>query len=535
MRRVVLIFAAVVNFIPARAEWANRFDPVLLIQGEYRRDTIDYDETEREFYREKVGLTFSRLSSVSLAHVCIGKEREHRFTWNIAATDISPYFKCMLGNFHVNFGTGLMVGKKRGISPDLFSRRFIISRGEPYMPCTSGNPLYSFRGAAATGVYAFAEMTLSVGAFFSFKNRFADSGIYQDDRTNISFNTIASRTAKDYRHAEPVQINDYGCSVDCKAGEHISIQCYFIYTNIRRDSHDIVWNYDSRGFLSYGDKAFYGYGLYAHYRDDYILIFCELGMPGRIVEYEWKKRKTIGDFGVAYGFSFRHPAFRLSLTGKNTGKQFYSPYSSGHGYAENAWSAELSVIPFPKLSLSAGFFSEKKISPSYNETYLPHNRREQVSIAYRLPHKGVVRMQFYCLRKEKQYGHEQYLQLRASVRYFINGSILLSLSGKAQKRNRKNYSTSAEAGLGFTIWNFATIALHYSRFFISGENYLYSAMSPCQGSITPGRFIKSSSNVAVGTITVRYKETALSARYEHQFTRSGTIQHRIEFFGKCLL
>lgn len=535
MRRAILIIAAVANFLPARAEWINRFNPGLLIKGEYRRDTIDYDETEREFYREKIRLNFSRLSSINLAHVCIGQAREHRFTWNIAATDISPYFKCMLGNFHINFGAGLMVGRKKGISPDLFSRRLIISRGKPYMPCNSGNPLYSFRGAAAAAALTFAEISLSCSAFFSFKNRFADSGLYADDRTGNSFNTIASRITRDYRHTEPVEINDYGCSIDLMAGEHMSIQCYFIYTNIRRDSHDILWNYAARGLLSYGDKAFYGYGLYAQYRDDYILIFFELGMSNRIVEYGWKKRKTIRDFGITYGFSFRHPAFRLSLTGKNTGKQFYSPYSSGHGYAENAWTAELTIIPFPKLSLAAGFFSEKKIYPSYNETYLPHNRREQISIAYRLPHKGIVRMQFYCLRKEKQNGHEQYLQLRTSVQYFINGSILLSLSGKAQKKDGKNYSLSAGTGLGFTIWNFATIMFHYSRFFISRENYLYSAVSPCQGSITPGRFIKSSSNLAVGTITVRYKETALSVRYEHQFVLSGTIQHRIEFFGKCLL
>ena len=535
MRRAFLIIAVLANLFPARAEWKNRFMPEILVQGEYRRDPLDYDDTVREFFREKIRLFFSKESSANLAHLCIGSTREHRFTGNIAAMDISPYFGCILGNFYINFGAGLLAGRKKGISPDLFSRRLIISREKPYIPCNSGNPLYCFQGIAATVSYSFAETALSLSSFFSFRNRYADSGLYGVERTDSSFNSIVYGINKDYRHTEAVAINDYGTSLDLKFGDHFSAQGYFIYSDIRRNNKTILWNYNDRAPLSYGDKAFYGLGLFAQYRDDYIVVFVELGMPHRVVLYEGGRNKTISDYGLTYGLAFRHPVVYLSLTGKNSGKKFFSPYSSGQGYAENAWMAELSVSPFKGLLLGAGFFLEKKISPSYNETYLPHARREQGRVQYRLPHRGFVQIKFYRLEKGKRRGTERYLQLKPSMKYFVNGSILLSLSGKVQKKSGKDYSASLDTGIGFTVWNFITIMLYYSRFFISGDNYLYSTVSPYQGTITPGSFIKVSSNLAVGKITARYKEAVFSIKYEHQFIGRRSMQYRIEFFGKCLL
>jgi hypothetical protein len=223
------------------------------------------------------------------------------------------------------------------------------------------------------------------------------------------------------------------------------------------------------------------------------------------------------------------------VTGKNTSKTFYSPYSSGNGSAENAWMANMSVIPLKKLTIGVGFFGERKISPGYNESYLHSARLEKAYLQYRLQTRGRVLLKFIHLENRKQSGIERYLQLVSSVKYYINNSVLLSLSGKAQKKDSGSYSASVNTGIGFTMWNYITFMMYFSRYFISNKNYLYSTIVPNTDAINLGSFIKTSSNAVTGKISARYKEAVISVRYEHQFFEGRSLQHRVELFGRCLL
>jgi hypothetical protein len=535
MHRAVLIFAALANSFLAHGAEKNRFFPELMVRGEYRRDTLDYDDVEKQFFREKISLFFAKKSSLNLAHIYIGAAKEHRFTWNMAVTDISPYFKCVIGNYHVNFGAGLIAGKKTGISPDLFSKKLVVSRNDLFMPCDSGNPLYSYLGAAAVGSYSFTHVSVALSPFFSYKNRYAGNEIYVSGRTAESFNTILYRSAGDYRHSEPVEINDYGCAAEIRIGDHGMIQSYLIYTTIRRNKQNVLWDYTDRGIQNGAENGFYGYGLFAQYRDGYIIIFFESGISNRIVRFESGKRTTVRDYGIMGGLKFRHPVFYLSVTGKTTGKNFYSPYSSGNGYAENAWIANLSTTPVRLLTLGGGIFAEKKLSPGYRETRLLCNMREKAYILCRLPQKGALKIQFNHLRMEKQPRTERYVQLKPSLSYYILGSILLSLSGKAQKKNGAFWSFSLHSGTGLIFFNCITIILYYSWFFISKNNYLYSMIAPYRESITPESIIKNTSQAVTGKISARYKDAVLSVRYEYRFFNGKSIHHRVELFGKCLL
>ncbi len=534
MRRAFLIAAALAYAFQIQASEKSRFRPELQVQGEYRRDVLDYDEVEKQFTRERATLAFGRKSAVNLTHVYIGASGENRFTGNVTVRDFSEIFNSVVGNYYINFGAGLLVGKKRLLSPDLFSRKLIMSMADIFSPCNSGNPLFCFQGIASSLSFSFSRISLSLSSFLSIKSRYTGNQAYLSDQSEFSFNSIITRTRKDYRHAEPVEINDYGGAVETRIGDRFLLQNYFIYSDMRRNKNSLIWNFSERGALASADKAFYGCGVYACYHDEYITIFCEFGIPNRKVWHEGGRITLVRGYGAAYGIRFRHPVCRLSLSGKNTDRAFCSLYSSGNGYAEHAFMADVSIDPLKQLTIGAGFLGENKISPGFNETFLSRRKRETAFLIYHLAHKGRVLLKLNYLTNEKRFGSDHFLQFYSSIKYYVLNSILLSLSGKIQKKAGRVVSGSIHPGIGLTLWNCVSIFIYYSRYFIAGDNYIYSAVSPIPGSISPGTFIKASSNSLLAKISVRYKELVFSVRYEHRFSGKNSIQNRIELYGRCL-
>ncbi|MBN2161008.1 MAG: hypothetical protein JW807_16575, partial [Spirochaetes bacterium] len=439
MRRLALTIALLLSSIHAAAIEEPGSGPVLRLAAEYRQDAIDYDDVEKTFFRETARLDFGA-SSARITHVHIGRTKENRFTWNILLRGISPHFDCIIGHYVLNFGAGLLAGRKRAVSPDLFSRRLVLSRSAPYTPCSSGNPLYSFRGAAAQISMDLRGVLISLCGFFSFRDRYARTDRYHNNYTGSSFNSILARTEKDYRYSEPAELYDYGCTLLLRLCEHFTLQPYFLYTALRRtNGAALTWSYGDHG-VPMGEKGFYGYGIYLEYRDDYITIFCEAGFPRTIRSSIAGYTRTVGDYGILYGLEFRHPACAISFSGKGTGKNFYSPYSSGKRYAERAWMADIAVRPARGLSLGAGFFGEKQVAVNGYQTLRPFNRREHLFIKYGSPSEGSAMITFKCLEKETKNGIERTLRLAPSAKIFIMRSILLRASGAAQRDRSGNYS-----------------------------------------------------------------------------------------------
>ncbi|OHD66660.1 MAG: hypothetical protein A2176_05190 [Spirochaetes bacterium RBG_13_51_14] len=534
MHRSTLIGAALLCCSPAYAAEPIWSDPELSIQAEYRQDTLDYDDVEKKFCSEKARLSFGK-SSASFTHVYINATGEHRFTWNLTISGIPPYFDCILGHYYANFGAGLLVGRKRALSSDQFSRRLIVSRGSPFLPCSSGNPLYSFHGAAAGFTVPVGGISLSVRGFVSFRNRFARNDAYAPDSTGNSFNSILGRLQKDFRYSEPVEINDYGSVVDLRISEHFFLQSYFLYAGIRRAvNRSFLWNYGDGG-LPLGEKAFYCFGFFFQYRDDYITLFIELGFPNKVLSTPAGMTRSVRDFGILYGLTFRHRACELSFAGKNTGNNFYSPYSSGVSHAETACAIGIRIRPLPELCLGCGFFGEKKISSAANQSYLPSIIREQVFFKYGAARKGSVSARLSFVEQEKKTGIDRYIQIKSSAKIYAKKSVLFSFSGTAQRKGDGRYSGSINAGTSLCMLRYLTVTLFYSRFFIGRDNPLYTSISPRPNSITPGMLVKATSHMATCRLTARYHDVRISARYQHQFTGTGSRQYRIEVSAGCIL
>lgn len=505
-----------------------------MIGAEYRQDALDYDNVEKRFFRESARLTFGK-SSVSFTHVNVGMTRENRFTWNICLRGLSPYFECIAGNYYANFGAGLLVGRKMALSPDLFNRTLAVSRGISFSPCSSGNPYFSFQGIAAGAMYTTENFAVSLHGFYSFRNRFVRNDRQFPDITGTSLNSILTRTKKDYRYSEPVEINDCGFSFMMKITGHLTLQSYYIYTFIKRTSNSyLLWNIDTT-MVPGGEKKFYGYGFYFQYRDDYILIFFDLCFPNRVISSTAGVSKTVRGYGMIYSLAFRHRACSLSFVGKITDKNFYSPYSSGKSYPETASTIGISTRLLKHLTLGCSFFIEKNIIPSANEQYLRFTRRGQLFLKYISTMKGSCSIRLTGAEVVKKNGKERHVRLMASSKFFIVKSILLTGGGTMLRNGSGRYSGSLSIGTRFTLFNYISLHVRYSRYFMAPGSVIYAAASRPADSIGRSMDIRSSSHILAGGLEARFTGCRLSVEYLHQFAGELTIKSRVEASAICLL
>jgi len=505
----------------------------LEMQAEYRRDVLDYDDREKNFTREKIRLGFGE-SFADVTHVYVGEDRGHRFTGSLALRGITPYFDCVAGHYYANFGAGLIAGKKTYASPDPFTRGPILTRGAPFTPCTGGNPLYCFQGLAGGFIIPAGPVSLSVRGFFSYRDRFVRNDIYLPDVTGTSFGSIIARREKDYRYSEPVVISDYGCVIELCIAERLLLQGYFIHSGISRTTgRSLLWNYGDRHLLL-GEKTFYAYCFFSQYRDDYIRIFLEAGIPSRVMTTVSGKRAVLRDYGLVYGLSFSHGACAISFTGKNCGNDFYTPYGAGGSHAESSWLAGVAVRPLRGLALEGSFYAEKKKSSGSALSYLPFIKRERIRIRYAVPRVAYCSLGATALQEEKKNGRQRALQIRAAAGIYILKSILISASGTAQRAEDGRWSGSLRAGASFCMLRFVSLSFSYSRFFISGGGPLYTPAASGRNSISTGRYVSESSHVADCTLSVRYRGCRLSTRYRCEFTGSRPLKHRVEVSGRAV-
>lgn len=530
MRRIAIIVIMILTAVAGSPLDMNSLAPRLTLHGEYRQDALDYDNADKRFIRDSASLAFGQ-SSVNFTHINVAPNNENRFTWNISIRGLTPYFESIVGNYYANFGAGMVVGKKSAVSPDLFSRTLAASRGRPFAPCNTGNPYFCFQGITAGFICPLSQCTLSLHGFYSFKNRYVKIDRMQQDATGTSLSSILIRTRPDFRYSEPVVIQDAGCAIMARALDHLSIQSYFIHTSIKlSSSKDFFWNYSARDVPT-AEKKFFAYGVYFQYQDDYILVFLDCAFTNRVITSAVYGTRTVRGYGFMYSLAFRHPRCTVSFTGKQTDKNFYTPYGSGKNYPEIAVVAGLSLRPWKYCAVGGSFFSEKNPVPSRNEEYLRVSRREKVFVRAGVPLKGTVSFTALFAEETTKGGNKVYHQLRSSARIYILKSILFSMSGMMQKKNSSVYSGSLNGGLSFTLFYCLTLRIRYSHFFIAPRDSLFATVSRPAGSIRNDMPVANDSDLVSGALSIRLNGIRISAEYFHQFHGARTIQNVIEASG----
>ena len=499
---------------------------------EYRQDAIDFDSAEKKFFRERVGILPSEKSSFNFSYLRTEKS-DDRYTWNLVLGDVVRSSEFIIGNYYENYGAGLILGKKSSPDFDPFSSGIIISREKTFTPCKSGNPYFCFNGISAVCKKKFSGLIFSVNPFVSVRYRHINDDDAEAGKTDQNLSTLTTKIDKKPGAGEPVKIMDAGMMLGLSKNEHFKSEAYFFHTDIVSHSgEEVLLNY-TRGYdCFYAEKDYSAMGLYCRYEDDCVKLFFEIGIPRRTIRTE-QGTKTAGDAAVLYGMRYRNNAFCLSIKGKETGNDFYSPYSSGYCGPEKTFMIYSHARLTQNILLGAVLINQNKL---YGET-APSSiavNKEKIFLMYRFSDIEKITLALRRLEENSGTGVSEKIQYKFHCRKKISECIHITLKGIVQDSNRDEISWLAGIGLRCTIRNIVFFSCGYERYEISGKNYLYSASAPFPDSITRGFFAYETMNVITAKLSCRYGGNFFLAGYGVRFAGEKILQHRMELLCRVL-
>jgi len=502
------------------------------IQSEFRHDTLDGDTRERQFFREKVTIFFSQESKLHCAYVYLDHEDSRRFTWSLVLRDISPVASLFVGYYYVNFGKGLLIGRKRILNPDTFAQEKRRPGDKSFSPCMSGNPFFAFHGAALSYYERFEHVNISMNCFYSSKKRFIDDLSYDQGSTTRRINTIEYETERNSRYSQPVEVITHGSECILHVIDLIHVGMHYVYTDISSFSGKKI-SWESRKDGENGMSNLIGYGLHIQYRDDYTEIFIEKDITVRDNNREnrYGVRNTIGS-GMIYGLIFSNSFMRTALIMKNTEGEYNAPYGSTIGVdcPEKMILFDMTTKPFSRVKLGSSVSYERKKSIDQRVYNRPVMRKERIFLAYS---NTIIRKLMLSFRRVEE--RREFVQKRFQVRsgsaigFWKYGSFLFSTT--YQIGNHLGASKLYTAGIQIQAAPFFKSVAYYGRAEVSEDNEIYAVLSPMRSSNVPGIFLRQHSQIIVVKAECKYRSFLVSMRTFYQFGSQGVIHRRFEIYG----
>jgi len=503
-------------------------DRTLILQAEYRRDSVDYDERVRDFTREKIFLALNRDCFLHFARIAVHHDHEQRFTWNLVMKD-APEGMCLYaGNYAVNFGSGMAVGKKRYVSPDPFTGKLVVSRDRAFSAVKSGNPAGSFSGLACGYSIPRPDFTISINFFASVRERCAPADECESGRLKSSLNTLAMRVVSPPDYTGHVYIRDFGLMTEFSLWGCADMQVYACHTWISGTGmRRMLADWDGER----GDRSVSCYGIFFQYSDDCIRFFIECARPvRRLINIEGSEITT-GDWGCTGGVKFRHPVVISAVTAKAAGRDFFAPHASGEQYPERAWDFTNIFIFSGKLRSGVALSGEKRMVPARCNDEIPSERRESVLIRYRLKRGGGVNLDIGRVTSEENGDSLQRKRARAGIKLRVSEHVRASVSTRVQEDT--SGARSYRAGAALTVESSCLQArVDCSGYYIGGRNYIYTRVFPMRDSVTPGCFVKETCCVFTARLTLSLDQVLLSCRAQLCRNSSGFAEKRLELLGR---
>jgi hypothetical protein len=507
------------------------------IQSEYKKDTIDYSDITKYYYRERFTVLFSRESALNLSCIYLNQEKDYKYTWNIVLNDISSNFSIITGNYFTHFGSGLLIGKKRIYDPDIFA--FRINENDSaefkpaFTPCNTGNPVFAFNGLGNSFRWELNEAKFAFNAFYSIKERFIDDESYESNGIDSTIDTLDTKTKSEYNHTEPVEIHTRGTMLSVLLLNCLLFESYYLHTDICSSyKKEFLWEHNERRDMSKGISELNGYGFFSEYRDAFFnaLIDGTLTQKKSITD-EFKSKNEYG-YGLLYKLRFTPPFLKMTITGKEVNGSFYSPYASsiGEDYPESAWFFDAEIKPYANLRLASKISSQKKTATSPDDNEIPVIKKEIASIEYSLGH--LENFEIAVRRRERTDEKKEVKeQILITTDLAITKFFKTSLAASYNWLDRNHESKIHEGGFLIIPAKGIKINLTYISAYISGNNSIYTVTSPLKDSSTPGFYITQNSGVIVFKSEIKIEGIFLSGRYFHQFNKSGTLHTRLEFYA----
>ncbi len=448
-------------------------------------------------------------------------------------SDISPCFKVITGNFNINYGVGLIIGKKRYISPDPFISSLRAEYSRNFVPANSGNPSLSFYGVGSVFMFKRGIFEFSVNSFLSGRRRFIKSKYYESGAIESSLSSISQRYKKDPDYTEPVLLNDRGSMFKAALFGIVTLEAFFFETFIEDQSQrKIFWgNFSNDPFIR-GIGKYFTSGLFLQFRDDYISLFCESGKTFKKIIYDNNRTGSIEGYGFIYGIKFKNRRAGISFIGKNTTREFYAPYSSGRSYPVRSWLFNSAVRPADRLKAGTSFSSEKKLISGNSNECLPSVRMEKYFLKYTFNKRGAIKLSYNFLKRDSggEISGKKRFKGSADLKlYFVK---LLFLA--ANQRSQRASSWEATWGIFLKLYKSISLKCIYSRFFITEGNPIYADNYKDSSYLSSGSSVDRSVNRFSASIEYKEGSRKFSLRYEKFFAGRKSLRRRLEFSGKMI-
>ncbi|HNX60663.1 MAG TPA: hypothetical protein PKK43_16285, partial [Spirochaetota bacterium] len=320
------------------------------VSAEYRHDILDVEEEETDFYRFKGSVSGSKYTGAFAAAAWIPDDRRKTYTFSFIAADPSLPVSITGGDYNVQFGSGLLIGHGRPYNPDPFQKEAFLYDESGIKPATSGSQSSSFRGIALS--HSFYE-SLSATVFCSRALRY-----YSGGDSSSSIGTLLSRPDKEGKNTEPVYLRSCGGMISFSRDLIITTISGFHTDLISPSGKRILWAVSDEGG---GYRSSSGGSFYSAYNDGVIRAYIDIALSSS--EYDTSGKDTrINDKAFQTEAELRKESFALRLAGKNTGKDYYSPFFApiGSKSPSNSFFCEATISPLESFSLSSDAAIEKK-------------------------------------------------------------------------------------------------------------------------------------------------------------------------------
>lgn len=531
---LILILAGPVLLPALPTSAAASTAPDILLEGEYRRDTMDYESAVKDYFRLRAGVIFSRESALNIATVYRDLGRERSCTWSLLLGDVSPGLSLLAGHFLADFGHGLYIGRSTSYNPDIFSVKVKDDPGSPFIPVKSGNPSFAFQGAAASFNGELPSVRYSLHAFYSLRERYIGEDEYEAGSTMSGLGTITGKREKSASDSEPVDLHERGVMLSAELHRLFLIQFYHVLTGIESPSgRTIAWDCEKTGNLLHGYSLLSGSGALLQYRDDFLRIYFEGSRSERKPAGDGADRGDISGYGMLGGLSFRVPLLSLSITLKETGADYLAPYSSsiGENWPERACFLDAALRPSGGWSLGLSASSERRNAPSPSDDGIAYILRERIFARRTGVFLKMLGAEISRAVLVSGAAKEERVRVRSSAQIALTAGFTIDSFGTYQISRGAGASRILDLGFNVPLLGPLSLTAHYARGRISAGNPVYMVFPSLPRTNVPGIFIAEDSDILTVKTELRFRTCCFSGRYLQQFRGDTVLLRRLEFYG----
>ncbi len=411
-------FCSLLSFADNRSEQLPLFTADIF----YGNDTTSYDDTTQTVIRSKNQLKLDKHSIISSSHIFKTVNSSHTMSNGILYSSSQLPIQLLAGNYFINYGCGLLIGKKNYNSSDIFSYSGFSSMADIHSRNTSGNPIFSFSGLSIILGNNDNTKGLHLHLFYSIRDRFTD--IKNGRYTTSSLHTVASKTDRGNRHL--VRLTDRGSMLQYK-GLFFTMQLYHSDSRLFDDSStSIGWSYNAVSESAQHKQSMTG--MYISYKDPYVYANIEYGLSNilHITASELKNK-----FAFLSNCGFTHKVIQFRFAHRQYADYFYTPYSTFSNSLKNADQYMLTLKMSKIFNISAIIYSETTISGSQLSHFRSANH-EKILTKLSPLNNIFINVEYNSVKSYAMSGNSVNRKLKYAINYKRQNKKTIQLQGTLQ-------------------------------------------------------------------------------------------------------